>query len=213
MTEKTQSSPFEDLEGLSQEERIEKLEERIRELGGHSSTVSEEDLDPDLHESFLRNALAVEDAGWSVPADLLENGGIELTPPAEVDDESLPEKLRGLVHAMALHNMFLVHTDHLTDRELYTVLVEEHLQGETLLGPAEPKRGYNFIIDLVGSGSDEDNELYLRYHADDEWRARWKEDWPHDELPPKEEPVADRDRFLPQPDWTPVDWDEEEPVM
>lgn len=213
MARKKRRSKPEDLERLPQDERIEKLEEKIRALGGKSLFSSGHDLPPDVHEQFLKNVLATEEAGWSEPADLLEDGGVELTPADELDDEDLPKKLRDLIHAMALHNMFLVHTDHLTDRELYTELVEEHLRGQSMLGPAEPKRGYNFIIDIVGSGSDEDNQLYLRYHADDKTRALHQRDWPDEDLPPKEKPVADRDRFLPQPDWTPVDWDEDEPFM
>lgn len=212
MTKKAKDAALDDLEGLSQEERIERLQEKLRDLGGGFSTVSE-DLDPEIHEEYLRHTVEMEEAGWSVPADLLENGGIELTPPDELDDTTVSQKLRELIHAMALHNMFLVHTDHLTDRELYTQLVNEHLRGESMLGPTEPKRGYNFIIDPVSSGSEEDTELFLRYYASDQDRAWFKEDWPDLNVPPKETPVADRDRFLPQPDWTPVDWDGEDPVM
>ena len=35
-----------------------------------------------------------------------------------------------------------------------------------------------------GSGSDEDNQLYLKYYADEEWRERWHKDWPNDVIPP-----------------------------
>lgn len=43
-------------------------------------------------------------------------------------------------------------------------------------------------------------------------RERWTADMPGEETPEKEDPPYDRDRFFPKPDWTPVDWDEDEPV-
>jgi hypothetical protein len=69
------------------------------------------------------------------------------------------------------------------------------------------------VIDLVSSGSDEDNELYLKYYADEQTREQWTEDFPDMEIPERVQPPYDRDRLLPQPDWTPPDWDDEEPVM
>lgn len=195
-----------------QEERIRELEERVGELGGMTG-FEDCDLDPDLKESFLQNVFAMEEAGWSRPEDLLAEGGVEITPPGDVSDEDMPQKLRELVHAMALHNMFLENTDHLSDRELYTKLVQDHLHEETMLGPRKPVRGFNFIIDMVGSGSDEHTALLFRYYLEGEMRESWLMDMPDEDWPEKEDPPYDRDRFLPKPDWTPVDWDEDEPVM
>lgn len=199
---------------LSQEQRIERLKERVSELTGGRMEVEDADLEPDLLEQYLEHVVMIEEAGWSVPADLLKEGGLELTPPDELDDEALSRKLREVVHAMALRNMYVASTDHLSDRELYTELVEEHLAEEAFMGPAKPVRGFNYIIDLVGSGSEEDMILYHKYYADDRARRSWLEDFPDDDMPAKEKPPYDRDRFLPQPDWTPPDDDEEdEPQM
>ena len=52
---------------------------------------------------------------------------------------------------------------------------------------------------MVGSGSEEDMELYHRYYADDEARAAWARSFPDDVIPPKEKPPYDRDRLLPKP--------------
>jgi hypothetical protein len=54
------------------------------------------------------------------------------------------------------------------------------------------------MIDLTGSGSDEDNLTYLKYYADEEHRLRWAQDWPDDPMPEHEDTPFDRDRFLPQ---------------
>jgi hypothetical protein len=197
----------------SQAERIEQLKNRVAELsGGTISTPDGATMDPDLEEEFLKNVVAVEEAGWTRPADHLAAGGLELTPPDRLDDQELGARLRDVIHAMALRNMYVMSTDHLSDRELYAELVE-HLHEETMMGPATPTAGFNFVIDLVSSGSDEDTTLYLKYYADDDYRRRWHEDYPEDEMPEKVEPPYDRDRFLPQPDWTPPDSGDDEPLM
>ena len=50
-------------------------------------------------------------------------------------------------------------------------------------------------VSPIGGGSDEDNEIYLRYYAGDDDRERWHREF-GDPLPPKENPPYDRDRFL-----------------
>ena len=49
-----------------------------------------------------------------------------------------------------------------------------------------------------GSGSDEDNELYLKYYADEDYRQRWHKDWPNDVIPPHVDPPYNRDSKLPK---------------
>ncbi|HLJ25854.1 MAG TPA: hypothetical protein VKY85_04025 [Candidatus Angelobacter sp.] len=63
-------------------------------------------------------------------------------------------------------------------------------------------------IPTLGSGSEEDNQLYLKYYADDDWRRHWHENFPNDPLPAREDPPYDRDRLLPKPDYgLPVSWE------
>jgi len=67
--------------------------------------------------------------------------------------------------------MFLYSTNHLSDRELYEELWHEVLREE---GPVmQLSNDSAWHIDLLGSGSEEDNWLYLRYYADEETRQRW----------------------------------------
>ena len=56
-------------------------------------------------------------------------------------------------------------------------------------------------IQLLSSGSDEDNYLYLKYYADDDWRRQWHKDFPSDPIPEHEELPYDRDRLLPKADY------------
>ena len=52
-------------------------------------------------------------------------------------------------------------------------------------------------IDLVGSGSDEDNALFFRYYASDEEREYCMREFPDETLPSHERPQHNRDRLLP----------------
>jgi hypothetical protein len=53
-------------------------------------------------------------------------------------------------------------------------------------------------IDLLTSGSEEDNRLYLKYYADDSERAQWRQDYPGDSVPDHVGPPYDRDQYLPE---------------
>jgi len=130
--------------------------------------------------------------------DLLAQSGLELPPPEALDDEQVTAKLWETIRALAMLRMFLYSTNHLSDRELYVELWHDVLREE---GPVMPLSNDSAChIDLLGSGGEEDNLLYLRYYADEETRQRWAEDWPEDSMPASETPPYDRDRHLPARD-------------
>jgi len=177
-----------------QDQRIARLREEIKKLGG--STMSLEDVPADLEEEFLRHVLEYEMAEPISLFKLLENSGLELPEPDELNDEQLPGKLTETIDTMATMGAYLLHTNHLSDRALYEYLYNDGLREEAVLFPEN--QSYAFMIDLTGSGSDEDNLIYLKYYADDDRRKKWAEDWPDDEIPEHENPPFDRDRHLPQ---------------
>ncbi len=177
-----------------QDQRIARLREEIKKLGG--STMSLEDVPADLEEEFLRHVLEYEMAEPISLFKLLENSGLELPEPDELNDEQLPGKLTETIDTMATMGAYLLHTNHLSDRALYEYLYNDGLREEAVLFPENPS--YAFMIDLTGSGSDDDNLIYLKYYADDDQRKKWAQDWPDDEIPEHEDPPFDRDRHLPQ---------------
>ena len=177
-----------------QEERIAKLREELEKLGG--SAMSLESMPADMEEEFLRQVLEYETAEPISLFRLLENCGLEIPPPDDLDEPALSTKLKEIVEHMASLGAYIVHTDHLTDRELYHYLYVDGLREEAVLFPENPS--YAYMIDLTGSGSDTDNQTYLKYYADQEHRKRWAQDWPDDPIPEHEDPPFDRDRFLPQ---------------
>ena len=177
-----------------QEERIAKLRQELEKLGG--SATSLESMPADMEEEFLRQVLEYENAEPISLFRLLENSGLEIPQPDELDEDALTNKLRAIVERMATLGAYLLHTNHLTDRELYVYLYHDGLREEAVLFPENPS--YAYMIDLTGSGSDADNQTYLKYYADEEHRQQWARDWPDDQLPEHEDPPFDRDRFLPQ---------------
>ncbi len=185
---------FADSEEPDQEERIAKLREELEKIGGTS--ISLDAMPADMEEEFLRHVLEYESAEPTSVLRLLENSGLEVPPPDQLDDEALLVKLKEIIERMAELGAYLLHTNHLSDRALYEYLYHDGLREEAVLFPENPT--YAYMIDLTGSGSDEDNQIFLKYYAGEDYRHRWAKDWPNDPLPEHEDPPFDRDRYLPQ---------------
>jgi hypothetical protein len=158
--------------------------------------MSLDHLPADMEEEFLRHVLEYESAEQISLFRLLENSGLELRSPDELNDENLSSRLKETIEQMASLGAYLLHTNHLSDRELYEYLYNEGLREEAVLFPENPS--YAYMIDLTGSGSEEDNQIYLKYYADEKHREQWALDWPDDVIPEHEDPPFDRDQYLPQ---------------
>jgi hypothetical protein len=92
--------------------------------------------------------------------------------------------------------VYIEQTDHLSDRELYTHLWNDSLREETKALSLVSNGAWH--IQLLGSGSEEDNQLYMKYYADEDYRRQWHKDFPKDPIPPRQDPPYDRDRLLPR---------------
>ena len=181
-------------EESNQEVRIAKLRAELEKLGG--TTMALESMPADMEEEFLRHVLEYETAEPISISELLENSGMEVPAADTLGNDALRIKLKEIIERMASLGAYLLHTDHLSDRELYDYLYDDGLREEAVLFPENPS--YAYMIDLTGSGSDDDNQAYLKYYADEEHRRQWAHDWPDDPMPEHEDPPFDRDRFLPQ---------------
>jgi hypothetical protein len=184
------------------DKRIEDLKRRAEELGGGEMELGGLDDYPDeTEESFLRHVVDYEEAPWTTNFQQLESAGVQLPPPDSLNDQELTAKLWEVIHKLALLRVFIEQTDHLSDRELYKHLWTDSLREETKMLP--PSEDSAWHIQLLGGGSEEDNELYLKYYADDDFRQQWHEDFPNDPVPAHQDPPYDRDRLLPKPDYSP----------
>ena len=183
------------------EEKIEALKKRAEELsGGHMKPHDAlDDYPVETEEAFWNYIVDYEEAPWTTHFQQLENAGVSLPAPASLKDEELTAKLWEIIQKLALLHVFIEQTDHLSDRELYTYLLNDCLREETKAMPLAANSAYH--IQLLSSGSDEDNFLYLKYYADEDWRRQWHKDWPNDPIPDHVHPPYDRDRLLPKPDY------------
>src|SRR5262249_53765051 len=178
------------------QKRIDALKGQADELaGGEFTERKSDDLSPDMEEDFLRGVIDYESAPWTTHFTQLEEAGIVLPDPESMDDETLTTKLWEMIEALARMRVFLTSTDHLSDRELYALLWSEVLQEEVKAMPFDEYSAWH--VDLVGSGSDEHIDLWMKYYADEQTRQQWMKDWPDYEMPEHEDPPYDRDRRLP----------------
>jgi hypothetical protein len=190
------AEPFDDPEENEREERIEELQRRASELtGGEMIAGGDADAPAEVREQFWEHVVDWEEAPWTTDFQRLQQAGVALPPPETLDDDQVSMKLWEIIDQLSRRRVFLSQTDHLSDRELYQLLWSDTLHEDTKDVPMDESSAYH--IDLVSSGSEEDNQLYLKYYADDEERDQWRRDYPDDTVPDHVDPPYDRDQHLP----------------
>ena len=178
-----------------QEERIAELKRAAQEVGGDMTSWESDTLTPDESARFWRRVAEHEAAPETSNFQQLLEAGLELVEPGGMDDEHVTSKLWEVIGALARMRVFISQTNHLSDRELYTLLWRDVLREETPMLPD----GANMLchVDLLSTGSAAHTYLYLKYYADEDWRRQWLADFPDYDMPAHEDPPYDRDRALP----------------
>jgi len=190
-----ESFGFDDRDDVDREIRIEKMKRELEEFaGGSMITGGWGDVSPALEEAFLSQVIEFEKAEVGTNFKRLVQRGIAFEPPDELDDAALGEKLHEVLTALAAMDCFVYDTDHLSERDLYTWLWTDGLREET---PDVHQLGCAWHTSPIGSGSEEDREIYLKYYATEDQRRQWHEQFPDVPLPPREPRPYDRDRKLP----------------
>ena len=188
----------EDKADVDREIRIERMKRELDELsGGEMISGSLGEVPAELEEIFLDRVCAFEKVLWNTNFNQLVQCGIAMTHPAELDDASLHTKLHEVICALATMHCFLEDTDHLSDRDLYEWLWSDGLREKT---PDLSQLGGAWHMSPIGSGTDEDVAIFLKYYASEKERRRWKADFPNDPLPPHCALPHHRDRSLPRPE-------------
>src|SRR3990172_8364745 len=139
------------------------------------------DCPTEVQEQFQKNVDAFEQAKWGQPFQVLVDSGISLPPHDKLADTELNAKLWEAINALALMGAYLEHTDHLSDRELYILLWGDVLLEEIVFQSGDMNLACH--IDLIGSGSEEDNNIYLKYYADEDDRTLWVKEFPGESVP------------------------------
>src|SRR5256885_12143507 len=161
-------------------QQIEELEAELRSRGATFHVG--DDFDDEMRESFLRHVLAFEEEPMTTLREELASRGREV-----------PGDLWSLIARLAELNIVIESTDHLDDAALLEFLLG--YLDEPVHVPHEPDTIMH--MDVIGSASEEDTALFLRYYASEEDRELWKRAFPDEEIPLREPHPYDRDRFLP----------------
>jgi hypothetical protein len=110
---------------------------------------------------------------------------LRLPPPTQLADEKLSQILGDVVAKLFEKKIVLDFTDHLSDRELYTLIYRGILPSlEKNL-----KHRYHFMHWDCSGG---DSDIWLRFYASDDDREQWAEHY-DEPLPPKQLPMHHRD--------------------
>ena len=151
----------------------------------------------DSYEEYARKMDLFMDGPTTTYFEQLRGAGIELPEPDSVSDADIRTKLWEVIAGLERLRVFLEHTNHLSDRELYAKLWHELLREET---PAIDEIGFrtHMAVARIG-GDDAETLLYLKYYADAADRELWSDEFPGDKMPAHEEPPFTRDDLLPGP--------------
>lgn len=112
-----------------------------------------------------------------------------------LSDEEVTRELTNLIWNLADLQIFISNIDHLDDRAAYRALLE-FCDEPNMFFPGSKKACCGWSP--IDSGSEEDDEIYLRYYASDETRAEHLTDF--NSPVPEKQPIP-----YPRP-WIPV-WD------
>ena len=138
-----------------------------------------------------------EHAAMTTNLQQLEEAGVRPQPAQTLNDEELLTSLWEIISALSDLGIFLVHSNHLTDRALYERLVD-HILVESVRD-LPPDSGVHEFIDLIGGGGPIEREIYQRCYASAEERAQFVKEYGF-EITPKS-PPSERDRDLPKPQY------------
>lgn len=137
---------------------------------------------------------------WGVieeaPLQRLLDRGLSIPQTETLGDDALKAKLQEIFAALADLRIFLEHTDHLSDRELYDLLCSDVLVSPLMFSPGDTCSAAHVSLTDHGSA---DGDNWLRYYANEEDRQQWLRQWPDYDMPPHVDPAYDRDAMLPLP--------------
>ena len=139
----------------------------------------------------------VEDCPWRSRRKILARYGYAPLPPSELDDRQLPGRVWEWLYAAAARRLYFYSTDHLSDREFYTLLWERWLDEPTADIPLEAETNTTTMISEFDACGMTAEEIWLRFYAGECDHELCHSTEPDFVFPPHQDPPYDRDRFLP----------------
>jgi hypothetical protein len=173
--------------------RREQLVSRIRKLGGYVPEPNG-DISPEFELSFLAHVLAWETGTFSTHGEWLARHGFVFEPPEDLRGRRLKAELWRLIEALAVARVFLYHTNHLSDAELYTRLWNDVLDADAPDFGRTCDDGCHWDFADAGSGEE---QIWLTYYASEAERHAWVREFRDVVLPACKRPPYCRDHRLP----------------
>ena len=176
-----------------------RLEERIRELGGQMwRPGGDETPTTEVELAFLNHVMAWETGPFSTHRAWLARHGLVFMPPAELSGRKLKSELWRLIESLAVvARVFLYHTNHLSDAELYAQLWHEVLNSDAPDFARTPDDACHRDLADWSTGDSEDERIWLTFHATEKERRQHVLDFPATVLPPRRRAPFRRDHRLP----------------
>ena len=171
----------------------EKLAEQIRAMGGIVPRAKGDDVS-EIELTFLRRVVAWETGTCSTHREWLARRGLIFAPPGGLRGPLLTAELGRLLQGLAEARVFLYHTNHLSDAELYAVLWNKVLDESAPDFARTPDDGCHCDLAEAGAG---DEGTWLTFYASEEERREWARDFPDIVLPARRFPPHRRDHLLP----------------
>lgn len=173
-----------------------RLEEQIRERGGIIGRPAGDDQGAsEIELSFLNHVLAWENGPFSSHAEWLARHGQVFAPPDELSGQALRRELWRLIEALAMARVFLYHTNHLSNAELYARLWHEVLDAGAPDFARTVDDACHWDFADAGSGGETD---WLTYYATARERREWMREFPDQREPAHRRPAHRRDHRLPK---------------
>jgi hypothetical protein len=174
--------------------RIEELKQKIRDATGENPVFGTVNgCPPEIEEAFLESVLAYEVAPKKSLMEALVESRISVPAPDDVPDTKLSARLWEVIHGLLALRVNIANTDHLSDRALYTLLYNETLHAEFVVGIEQTMQ-----IDMTEAGNYEDGlRTYLTYYASEKERRKYAKMFPRLHIPPHCEPPKRRDHLIP----------------
>lgn len=175
-----------------------RLEEQIRERGGILGFPAGQEnaaVSPEIEFAFLNHVLAWESGPFSSHAEWRARHGQVFAPPDGLRGQALRRELWRLIEALATARVFLYHTNHLSNAELYARLWHEVLDA----GAPDFARTADDAChwDFADAGSDGEAD-WLTYYATAGERREWMREFPDQRRPARRRPAYRRDHRLPK---------------
>lgn len=151
------------------------------------------------YKEFARKMMLFEEGPTTTNFEQLTAAGVQLPEPDSIPDADIRTKVWEVLAGLTKLRVYLDHTDHLSDRELYAKLWHDTLRTDV---PAIDEIGFSNHVQLLqADGTEPETSIYFRYFADEEWRRDWVKEDPTYAMPPHENPPFNRDCLLPCADY------------